>query len=164
MDRSFSIAPMMDWSDHHCRFFWRLLSRQALLYTEMVTTGALIHGDRERFLHFNEEEHPIALQLGGSDPDWMAQATAKASEYGYDEINLNVGCPSDRVQNGAFGACLMATPLLVADCMKAMLDRVSVPVTIKHRIGSFTELRKTFGDKLGRFDGSDKFGRRKVED
>ncbi len=126
---------MMDWSDHHCRYFWRLLSKQALLYTEMVTTGALIHGDRERFLHFNAEEHPVALQLGGSNPTDLAQCARWAEEWQYDEVNLNCGCPSDRVQSGMFGACLMAHPELVADCVKAMRDATSLPVTIKHRIG-----------------------------
>ena len=135
INRRFSIAPMMDWSDHHCRYFWRLLSRQALLYTEMVTTGALIHGDRERFLHFNPEEHPVALQLGGSDPNDLAQCARWAQEWGYDEVNLNCGCPSDRVQSGTFGACLMAKPLLVADGIKAMRDVCDIPVTVKHRIG-----------------------------
>jgi tRNA-dihydrouridine synthase A len=126
---------MMDWSDHHCRFFWRLITKQALLYTEMVTTGALIHGDRERFLHFNPEEHPVALQLGGSDPADLAQCARWAEEWGYDEVNLNCGCPSDRVQSGMFGACLMARPELVADCVKAMRDACDIPVTVKHRIG-----------------------------
>ena len=126
---------MMDWSDHNCRYFWRLLTRQALLYTEMVTTGALIHGDRERFLHFNPEEHPVALQLGGSDPKDLATCARWAKEWGYDEVNLNCGCPSDRVQSGLFGACLMAKPELVADCVKAMLDSCNIPVTVKHRIG-----------------------------
>ncbi len=133
--RRFSIAPMMDWSDHHCRFFWRLLTRQALLYTEMVTTGALVHGDRERFLHFNPEEHPVALQLGGSDPADLARCARWAEEWGYDEVNLNCGCPSDRVQSGMFGACLMARPQLVADCVRAMRDACALPVTVKHRIG-----------------------------
>lgn len=133
--RRFSIAPMMDWSDRNCRFFWRLLTRQALLYTEMVTTGALIHGDRERFLHYNTEEHPVALQLGGSDPGELARCARWAQDWGYDEVNLNCGCPSDRVQSGMFGACLMARPLLVADCVKAMLDSCDLPVTVKHRIG-----------------------------
>jgi tRNA-dihydrouridine synthase A len=110
----------MDWSDHNCRYFWRLLTKQALLYTEMVTTGALINGDRERFLHFNDEEHPVALQLGGSDPHELARCARWAQEWGYDEVNLNCGCPSDRVQSGLFGACLMAKPALVADCVKAM--------------------------------------------
>ncbi len=135
INRLFSIAPMMDWSDHHCRYFWRLLTRQALLYTEMVTTGALIHGDRERFLRFNAEEHPVALQLGGSDPKDLARCARWAQEWGYDEVNLNCGCPSDRVQSGLFGACLMARPELVADCVKAMVDSCNIPVTVKHRIG-----------------------------
>ena len=126
---------MMDWSDHHCRFFWRLITRQALLYTEMVTTGALIHGDRERFLQFNPEEHPVALQLGGSEPADLARCAKWAQEWGYDEVNLNCGCPSDRVQSGMFGACLMAKPQLVADCVKAMRDACDIPVTVKHRIG-----------------------------
>ena len=133
--RRFSIAPMMDWSDHNCRFFWRLLTRQALLYTEMVTTGALIHGDRERFLHYNVEEHPVALQLGGSNPEELARCARWAQEWGYDEVNLNCGCPSDRVQSGMFGACLMAKPALVADCVKAMINSCDIPVTVKHRIG-----------------------------
>jgi tRNA-dihydrouridine synthase A len=131
----FCIAPMMDWSDHHCRFFWRLLTREALLYTEMVTTGALIHGDRERFLHFNPQEHPVALQLGGSDPDDLARCAAWAEHWGYDEVNLNCGCPSDRVQSGLFGACLMAKPGLVASGVKAMIEACGIPVTVKHRIG-----------------------------
>jgi len=126
---------MMDWSDHHCRFFWRLLTTEALLYTEMVTTGALIHGDRERFLHYNSEEHPVALQLGGSDPADLARCARWAQEWRYDEVNLNCGCPSDRVQSGMFGACLMAKPLLVADCINAMRDACDIPVTVKHRIG-----------------------------
>ena len=133
--RLFSIAPMLDWSDHHCRYFWRLLTRQALLYTEMVTTGALIHGDRERFLHFNREEHPVALQLGGSNPADLARCARWAQDWAYDEVNLNCGCPSDRVQSGMFGACLMAQPALVADCVKAMRDACDIPVTVKHRIG-----------------------------
>ena len=135
IDRRLSVAPMLDWTDRHCRFFHRQLTRRTLLYTEMITTGALLFGDAERHLRFNEAEHPLSLQLGGSDPAALASCSKLAEARGYDEINLNVGCPSDRVQNGAFGACLMATPLLVADCMKAMLDAVSVPVTIKHRIG-----------------------------
>ena len=126
---------MMDWSDHNCRYFWRLLTRQALLYTEMVTTGALIHGDRDRFLHFNTEEHPVALQLGGSSPADLARCARWAQEWGYDEVNLNCGCPSDRVQSGMFGACLMARPTLVAECVTAMLDACDIPVTVKHRIG-----------------------------
>ena len=134
-NRLFSIAPMMDWSDKHCRFFWRLITRQALLYTEMVTTGALIHGDRGRFLHFSPEEKPVALQLGGSDPADLARCARWAAEWGYDEVNLNCGCPSDRVQSGMFGACLMGRPQLVADCVKTMRDACDIPVTVKHRIG-----------------------------
>src|SRR6201998_1899711 len=131
----FSVAPMMDWTDRHCRFFHRLLTRRTLLYTEMVTTGALIHGDVPRHLRFNIEEHPVALQLGGSEPADLAHCAKLGEEWGYDEINLNCGCPSERVQRGAFGACLMKEPQLVADCVKAMRDVVSVPVTVKHRIG-----------------------------
>jgi len=128
---------MMDWSDKHCRYFWRKLSSEALLYTEMVTTGAIIHGKGgpERFLGFNEEEHPVALQLGGSKPDELAQCSKIAQDFGYDEVNLNVGCPSDRVQNNMIGACLMGHPQLVADCIKAMQDACDIPVTVKHRIG-----------------------------
>ncbi len=126
---------MMDWTDRHCRYFMRLLSPSVRLYTEMVTAAAIVHGDAERFLRFNEEEHPVALQLGGSEPDWMAQATARAAEFGYDEININVGCPSDRVQSGRFGACLMAHPDVVADCFRAMQRETDVPVTVKTRIG-----------------------------
>ncbi|CAM3475552.1 tRNA dihydrouridine(20/20a) synthase DusA [Paracidovorax anthurii] len=126
---------MMDWTDRHCRYFHRLLSRHALLYTEMVTTGALVHGDVERHLRFHAEEHPVALQLGGSDPADLARSARLGEQWGYDEINLNCGCPSERVQRGAFGACLMNEPRLVADCIKAMVDTVSVPVTVKHRIG-----------------------------
>ncbi|HSG97537.1 MAG TPA: tRNA dihydrouridine(20/20a) synthase DusA [Woeseiaceae bacterium] len=130
-----SVAPMMDWTDRHCRYFMRLLSPGALLYTEMVTAAAIVHGDADRFLRFNEEEHPVALQLGGSDPDWMARATALAAQYAYDEININVGCPSDRVQSGQFGACLMARPGTVAECFAAMQRETDVPVTVKSRIG-----------------------------
>ena len=130
-----SVAPMMDWTDRHCRYFHRLLTRHALLYTEMVTTGALIHGDVARHLAFNAQEHPVALQLGGSEPGDLAHCAKLGEQWGYDEINLNCGCPSERVQRGAFGACLMNEPQLVADCVKAMVDVVSVPVTVKHRIG-----------------------------
>ena len=130
-----SVAPMMDWTDRHCRYFHRLLTRHALLYTEMVTTGALRHGDVQRHLRFNAEEHPVALQLGGSEPQDLAFAAKLGEQWGYDEINLNCGCPSERVQRGAFGACLMAEPQTVADCVKAMCDAVSIPVTVKHRIG-----------------------------
>ena len=130
-----SVAPMMDWTDRHCRYFHRLLTTRTLLYTEMVTTGALIHGDVSRHLNYNPQEHPVALQLGGSEPQDLAHCAKLGEQWGYDEINLNCGCPSERVQRGAFGACLMAEPQLVADCVKAMADVVSVPVTVKHRIG-----------------------------
>ncbi|HGM4963238.1 TPA: tRNA dihydrouridine(20/20a) synthase DusA [Pseudomonas putida] len=133
--RRFSVAPMMDWTDRHCRFFLRLLSKQTLLYTEMVTTGALLHNDAQRFLRHDASEHPLALQLGGSVPADLAACARLAEDAGYDEVNLNVGCPSDRVQNNMIGACLMAHPALVADCVKAMRDAVSTPVTVKHRIG-----------------------------
>jgi tRNA-dihydrouridine synthase A len=130
-----SVAPMMDWTDRHCRYFHRLITRHALLYTEMVTTGALLHGDQPRHLDFNTEEHPVALQLGGSEPADLATCAKLAERWGYDEVNLNCGCPSERVQKGAFGACLMAEPQLVADCVKAMRDATTLPVTVKHRIG-----------------------------
>ncbi|MDZ4073917.1 MAG: tRNA dihydrouridine(20/20a) synthase DusA [Hylemonella sp.] len=130
-----SVAPMIDWTDRHCRYFHRLLSRHARLYTEMITTGALLHGDVTRHLRFNAEEHPVALQLGGSEPTDLARCAKLGEQWGYDEINLNCGCPSERVQRGAFGACLMAEPKLVAEGVKAMVDAVSVPVTVKHRIG-----------------------------
>ncbi|WP_255437654.1 tRNA dihydrouridine(20/20a) synthase DusA [Comamonas flocculans] len=126
---------MMEWTDRHCRYFHRLLTRHALLYTEMVTTGALLHGDVARHLRFDALEHPVALQLGGSEPAELAQAAQIGQRWGYDEINLNCGCPSERVQRGAFGACLMREPQLVADCVKAMVDAVQLPVTVKHRIG-----------------------------
>ena len=129
-----SVAPMLDWTDRHCRYFHRLMTSQTLLYTEMVTTGAIIHGKGD-FLAYNQEEHPVALQLGGSNPVDLAHCAKLAQERGYDEINLNVGCPSDRVQNGRFGACLMAEPQLVADCVAAMKEVVDVPVTVKTRIG-----------------------------
>ncbi len=129
------VAPMMDWTDRHCRYFHRLITRHTRLYTEMVTTGALLHGDVPRHLDFNPEEHPVALQLGGSEPDDLAACAKLAERWGYDEINLNCGCPSERVQRGAFGACLMAEADLVADGLKAMQDVVAIPVTVKHRIG-----------------------------
>ena len=135
LSRRFSVAPMMDWSDRHCRMFWRQLTGNALLYTEMVTTGAIIHAGADRFLRYHQDEHPIALQLGGSNPADLATCTKLAEQWQYDEVNLNCGCPSDRVQNGLFGACLMAQPQLVADCIKAMQDASSLPVTVKHRIG-----------------------------
>ncbi len=126
---------MMDWTDRHCRYFHRLLAPSAVLYTEMVTSGAIIHGDTDRYLAYNPEEHPLALQLGGSDPADLAASARIAEERGYDEVNLNVGCPSDRVQKGRFGACLMLEPGLVKDCMSAMIDVVGIPVTIKTRLG-----------------------------
>jgi tRNA-dihydrouridine synthase A len=131
----FAIAPMMDWTDTHCRVLHRLLTRRALLYTEMVTADAILHGDRQKLLGFDASEHPVAMQLGGSEPGALAQAARIAEDFGYDEINLNVGCPSDRVQSGRFGACLMREPALVADCMAAMRNAVSLPVTVKCRIG-----------------------------
>lgn len=151
INRRFCVAPMLDWTDRHCRYFYRLLSRHALLYTEMVTTGAILHGNSERHLRFNREEHPVALQLGGSNPSDLALCAKIAEDYGYDEVNLNVGCPSDRVQNGRFGACLMAEPALVAECVAAMRHAVSIPVTVKSRIGiddrdSYAELTRFVGD------------------
>jgi tRNA-dihydrouridine synthase A len=130
-----SVAPMMDWTDRHCRFFHRQMTRRAMLYTEMVTAPAIMHGPRPRLLDFDAAEHPVALQLGGSDPRELAQATAIARDWGYDEVNFNCGCPSDRVQSGAFGAVLMLTPQLVADCVAAMQAEAAVPVTVKCRIG-----------------------------
>ena len=131
----FCVAPMLDWTDRHCRFFHRLISQHALLYTEMVTTGALIHGDSHRFLQFNAVEKPLAFQLGGSNPRDLALCAKMVEDYGYTQVNLNVGCPSDRVQNGRFGACLMAEPELVAECVAAMSQAVAIPVTVKSRIG-----------------------------
>jgi tRNA-dihydrouridine synthase A len=135
MSHRFCVAPMMDWTDRHCRVFHRLITRRALLYTEMVTTGAVIYGDRNRLIGFDPIEHPLALQLGGSDPADLATATRIAEEWGYDEVNLNVGCPSDRVQSGRFGACLMAEPSLVAESVSAMREAVKIPLTVKSRIG-----------------------------
>ncbi|HWN79107.1 MAG TPA: tRNA dihydrouridine(20/20a) synthase DusA [Bradyrhizobium sp.] len=134
-DFLFSVAPMMDWTDRHCRVFHRLMTRRARLYTEMLTTGAIIHGDRKRLLGFDASEHPVALQLGGSDPRDLATSAKIGEDFGYDEINLNVGCPSDRVKDGRFGACLMAEPALVAACVDAMKRTVGIPVTVKCRIG-----------------------------
>jgi tRNA-dihydrouridine synthase A len=131
----FAIAPMMEWTDRHCRYFHRLMTRRALLYTEMITTGAVLHGDRARLLRFDPSEHPVAVQLGGCDPDALAASASICADLGYDEINLNVGCPSDRVRNGRFGACLMAEPALVGECVAAMKAVVAVPVTVKCRIG-----------------------------
>jgi tRNA-dihydrouridine synthase A len=133
--RRFCVAPMMEWTDRHCRFFHRLLTRRALLYTEMLTTGAVLHGDRARLLRYDAAEHPLALQLGGSDPRALAECARIGADCGFDEINLNAGCPSDRVQDGRFGACLMAEPRLVGECVAAMKAAVSIPVTVKCRIG-----------------------------
>jgi tRNA-dihydrouridine synthase A len=135
ISRKFSIAPMMDWTDTYCRVLHRLLSARALLYTEMVTAEAILHGDKQKLLGFDASEHPVALQLGGSDPVRLAQAARIAEDFGYDEVNLNVGCPSDRVQSGRFGACLMREPALVGDCVAAMGKAVTIPVTVKCRIG-----------------------------
>jgi tRNA-dihydrouridine synthase A len=135
INRRFAIAPMMEWTDRHCRFFHRLLTRRALIYTEMVTTGAVLHGDRDRLVGFDPAEHPVALQLGGSDPVALARCARIGADFGYDEINLNIGCPSERVQEGRFGACLMAEPALVGDCVAAMKAVVAIPVTVKCRIG-----------------------------
>jgi tRNA-dihydrouridine synthase A len=129
------VAPMMDWTDRHCRYFLRQVSSSAFLYSEMITTGALLHGSVERHLAFSAEEHPVAAQLGGSEPEDLAKCAKLVEQYGYDEVNLNIGCPSERVQRGAFGACLMAEPELVADCVRAMRETVRIPVTVKHRIG-----------------------------
>src|ERR1043166_1969983 len=135
LDRRFNIAPMMEWTDRHCRFFHRLLTRRTLIYTEMVTTGAVLRGDRARLIGFDPAEHPLALQLGGSDPAALGEGARSGADCGYDEINLNIGCPSERVQEGRFGACLMAEPQLVGDCVAAMKAAVAVPVTVKCRIG-----------------------------
>ncbi|WP_085215040.1 tRNA dihydrouridine(20/20a) synthase DusA [Methylomagnum ishizawai] len=139
-----SVAPMLDWTDRHCRYFLRLISRHALLYTEMVTTGAILHGDQDRLLGFDPQEKPLAVQFGGCDPDELAACARIAEARGYDEINLNLGCPSDRVQRGRFGACLMAEPELVADCVAAMRAAVAIPVTVKTRIG--IDERDSYGE------------------
>jgi len=149
-DYRFSVAPMMDWTDRHCRAFHRLLSRRARLYTEMLTTGAIIHGDRRRLLGFDTSEHPVALQLGGSDPRDLATSARIGEDFGYDEINLNVGCPSDRVKDGRFGACLMAEPELVASCVEAMKRAVRIPVTVKCRIGIDDQDPEVSLDRLAR--------------
>lgn len=136
LNRTLSVAPMMDWTDRHCRYLHRLISSQALLYTEMVTAPALVHGDADRLLEFNDAEHPVALQIGGSDPEQLAQATRLGCDAGYDEVNINIGCPSDRVQSGRFGACLMQEPALVADCVSAMIEAsTGAEITVKCRIG-----------------------------
>ena len=147
MDRRICVAPMMDWTDRHCRYFLRLISRRALLYTEMVTTGAILFGDKERHLAFDPAEHPVALQLGGAHPGDLAECARIGEAYGYGEINLNVGCPSDRVQNGRFGACLMGEPELVAASLAAMIGAVKIPVTVKCRIG--IDDRDRYEDLLG---------------
>src|SRR4051812_13453326 len=146
----FSVAPMMDWTDRHCRVFHRLMTRRAKLYTEMLTTGAIIHGDRARLLGFDASEHPVALQLGGSDPHDLATAAKIGADFGYDEINLNVGCPSDRVKDGRFGACLMAEPALVAEGVAAMKRAVKIPVTVKCRIGIDDQDPETALDAMAR--------------
>lgn len=146
-DRRLSVAPMMDWTDRFDRYFLRQISRWTLLYTEMLTTGAVLHGDRDRLLGFHPEEHPVACQLGGSNPEELAKAARIVEQTGYDEINLNVGCPSDRVQSGFFGACLMADPPLVRDCIAAMIESVSIPVTVKSRIG--IDGRESYDDLCG---------------
>jgi tRNA-dihydrouridine synthase A len=152
IDYRFSVAPMMDWTDRHCRAFHRTLSKKALLWTEMVTADAVLHGDRQRLLGYSPEEHPVVLQLGGSDPAKLAEAARIAEGFGYDEVNLNCGCPSDRVQSGAFGACLMAEPDLVAECVAAMRGAVSIPVSVKNRIAiddlPARETLFTFVDKV----------------
>lgn len=135
LNRRFSVAPMMAWTDRHCRMFHRTMTSQSVLYTEMVTTGALIYGDRDRYLSYNDGEHPVALQLGGSNPKELAECAKMAEDYGYDEVNLNVGCPSDRVQNNMIGACLMAHPTIVRDCLGEMQQAVGIPITVKHRLG-----------------------------
>ena len=150
LDNRFSIAPMMDWTDRHCRVFHRLMTRRARLYTEMLTTGAILHGDRRRLLGFDASEHPVALQLGGSDPRDLAAAAKIGEDVGYDEVNLNVGCPSDRVKDGRFGACLMAEPALVARCIDAMKRAVQIPVTVKCRIGIDDQDPETALDALAR--------------
>src|SRR5215216_2290004 len=150
LDHTFSVAPMMDWTDRHCRVFHRLMTRRARLYPELLTTGAIIHGDRGRLLGFVEGEHPVALQLGGSDPHDLAMAAAIGQDFGYDEINLNVGCPSDRVKDGRFGACLMAEPELVAEGVAAIKRAVQIPVTVKCRIGIDDQDPETALDTLAR--------------
>ena len=158
--RRICVAPMLDWTDRYCRYFLRLISQHSVLYTEMITTGALLHGDTNYHLAYDEAEHPVALQLGGCDPKALAACAKIAAQYGYDEINLNCGCPSDRVQKGRFGACLMKEPALVAQCITAMKDVVEIPVTLKHRIGvdnqtSYAELEDFVG--VNREAGCDAF-------
>jgi tRNA-dihydrouridine synthase A len=155
IDRRVSVAPMMDWTDRHCRYFLRGLTPHALLYTEMITAAAILRGDRERLLGFDAEEHPVALQLGGSEPDDLAQAARIGEEAGYDEINLNCGCPSDRVASGAFGACLMLEPQTVAECVAAMRARVKIPVTVKMRVGVITAAGKDAREAVAGFSEAD---------
>src|SRR6267154_111281 len=150
LDQRFSVAPMMDWTDRHCRVFHRLMTRRARLYTEMLTTGAIIHGERKRLLGFDASEHPLALQLGGSNPHDLATCARIGEDFGYDEINLNVGCPSDRVKDGRFGACLMAEPALVAEGVAAMKHAVKIPVTVKCRIGIDDQDPETALDAMAR--------------
>src|SRR6516165_10268473 len=155
IDRKISVAPMMDWTDRHCRYFLRGFSRSALLYTEMIPAAAILRGDRARFLAFSPEEHPVALQLGGSEPAELAAAARAGEEAGYDEINLNCGCPSERVASGAFGACLMLEPERVAECVAAMRAAVRLPVTVKMRIGVVTATAREVAGAVGQFDEHD---------
>jgi tRNA-dihydrouridine synthase A len=155
LDRKISVAPMMDWTDRHCRYFLRGFAPHALLYTEMITAAAILRGDRERLLAFHPEEHPVALQLGGSEPDNLAEAARIGEEAGYDEINLNCGCPSDRVASGAFGACLMLEPATVADCVAAMRARVKIPVTVKMRVGVINATGKAAREAVAGFSEAD---------
>ena len=155
LDRRVSVAPMMDWTDRHCRYFLRGFSPDLLLYTEMVTASAILRGERDKLLEYSSEEHPVALQLGGCEPDYLRAAAQYGAEWGYDEINLNCGCPSDKVQKGAFGACLMNEPNLVADCVSAMCEVVEVPVTVKMRIGTLRSSDRDLDAAVQRFDEAD---------
>jgi len=155
LDRRLSVAPMMDWTDRHCRYFLRGFAPKMLLYTEMITASAILRGDKEHLLAFDRGEHPVSLQLGGCEPDYLAAAARDAMEFGYDEINLNCGCPSDKVQKGAFGACLMNEPSLVADCVAAMCEVVDVPVTVKMRIGTLRGGGRDVDEAVQRFDERD---------
>ena len=155
IDRRVSVAPMMDWTDRHCRYFLRGFSPDLLLYTEMVTASAILRGEREKLLEYSPEEHPVALQLGGCEPDYLAAAARYGEEWGYDEINLNCGCPSDKVQKGSFGACLMNEPALVADCVAAMCEAVELPVTVKMRIGTLRSSHRDLDAAVQRFDEQD---------
>ena len=155
IDRRVSVAPMMDWTDRHCRYFLRGFSPDLLLYTEMVTASAILRGDREKLLEYSPEEHPVALQLGGCEPDYLAASARYGEEWGYDEINLNCGCPSDKVQKGSFGACLMNEPRLVADCVAAMCEAVDLPITVKMRIGTLRSSHRDLDAAVQRFDETD---------